>query len=242
MQDELKYKIESILFAAGDTVKVDRISLVLGVPAEDVYAAGRELEKEYMDEGRGIRVLWIDDKMQMCSAPENAELIVKVLEHRKPPKLSVPALETLSVVAYFQPVTRAYIDNVRGVDSSYTLSVLVEKGLVEKSGTLNVPGRPSLYKTTDNFLRIMDISSLDELPELPDMSSSEGVEELQKKIEAMKEAEAEPEQISLEDPAIQEENNPDVDSENAMDNINEIQESEETTEEFDNPEESSPED
>ena len=121
----------------------------------------------------------------MCSAPEYAPYITKTLEQRKPPMLSQPALETLAIVAYFQPVTRAYIDRVRGVDSSYTVSVLQERGLIEVCGKLEVPGRPSLFRTTDVFLRTMGVSDLSQLPTLPDVTSSEGVEQLQKAIAEM---------------------------------------------------------
>ena len=110
--------IEAILFAAGDSVPVARLSLILGVSEEDVSAAAAELQEQYSSQQRGMRILRLEDKLQMCSAPEFAPYISKVLEQRKPPALSQPALETLAVVAYFQPVTRAYIEQVRGVDSS----------------------------------------------------------------------------------------------------------------------------
>ena len=138
-----------------------------------------------MDEGRGIRILRLDDKLQMCSAPEYASYISKALEQRKPPMLSQSALETLAVVAYFQPVTRAYIDQVRGVDSSYTVGVLTQRGLIEPCGKLDVPGRPSVFRTTDVFLRTMGISELSQLPELPDMTNGEGIEKLQNAIDQL---------------------------------------------------------
>ena len=165
-----------------------RLSLVLGVAEEDVSLAAAELAETYEREQRGIRVLHLGDKLQMCSSPEYAPVIVKALEQRKPPMLSQPALETLAVVAYFQPVTRAYIDQVRGVDSSYTVGMLTERGLIEACGRLDVPGRPSLFRTTDQFLRTMGIRSLDELPALPDMTQSEGVEKLQQQIDTLQNA------------------------------------------------------
>ncbi|HAJ66402.1 MAG TPA: SMC-Scp complex subunit ScpB, partial [Clostridiales bacterium] len=146
---------------------------------------------------RGIRLLHLGDKLQLCSAPEYAPYITKALEQRKPPMLSPSALETLAIVAYFQPVTRAYIDQVRGVDSSYTVSTLLERGLIEPAGKLDVPGRPSLLRTTDVFLRTMSVSSLEELPKLPDMSGGDGVMELQRKIEQLQNAENGGEQLSL---------------------------------------------
>ena len=147
-------------------------------------AAG--LAEEYEHEGRGIRLVRLDKSLQMCSAPQYAKTIARVIEHRAPPKLSPPALETLAVIAYFQPVTRAYVDEVRGVDSSYTVSSLVEKGLIEAAGRLEAPGRPTLYRTTEAFLRVMGVSELEELPPLPDMSSTDGLEKLQGAINALR--------------------------------------------------------
>ena len=177
--------IEAILFAAGDSVPLARLSLVLGVSEQDVETSVKILQESYTLQQRGMRILRLEDKVQMCSAPEYAPFISKTLEQRKPPVLSQPALETLAVVAYFQPVTRAYIEQVRGVDSSYTVGVLNERGLIEECGRLEVPGRPVLFRTTDVFLRTMGISSLDELPELPNMTDSDGMEKLQEKIDEL---------------------------------------------------------
>ena len=182
---DLTSAIEAILFAAGDSVPLARLSLVLGVSEQDVETSVKMLQESYIEQQRGMRILRLEDKVQMCSAPEYAPFISKTLEQRKPPVLSQPALETLAVVAYFQPVTRAYIEQVRGVDSSYTVGVLNERGLIEECGRLEVPGRPVLFQTTDVFLRTMGISSLDELPELPDMTDSDGMEKLQEKIDEL---------------------------------------------------------
>ena len=181
----IRSAIEAILFAAGEPVPAARISLILGVDEMDVFAAAKELSDEYSFEQRGIRLLRLENKLQLCSSPEYASVITKTLEQRKPPMLSQPALETLAVVAYFQPVTRAYIDQVRGVDSSYTVGVLLDRGLIERCGKLDVPGRPSLLRTTDVFLRTMGVSSLDELPELPDISSGDGVKKLEDAIDKL---------------------------------------------------------
>lgn len=182
---DISSAIEAILFAAGDSIPIDRLSLILGTPEDEVSLIAHELAERYEREGRGMRVLRLDDRLQMCSAPEYAPYITRALEQRKPPMLSQPALETLAVVAYFQPVTRAYIDQVRGVDSSYTVGVLAERGLIEVCGKLDVPGRPSLFRTTDVFLRTMGIEKLSELPPLPDMSSTEGIEKLQNAIDEL---------------------------------------------------------
>ena len=182
-QTEIMAAVEAILFASGEPVLAWRIAQVLGVDTEAVFAAAENLKQHY--EGRGIRLLRLDDKLQLCSAPEYAQAVTRALEQRKPPKLSPAALEALAIVAYFQPVTRAYIDQLRGVDSSYTVGVLIERGLIEPAGKLDVPGRPTLYRTGDMFLRTMNIESLDELPELPDIGTDEGIIALQNKIEAL---------------------------------------------------------
>lgn len=183
---ELKAALEAIIFASGEPVPAGRISLVLGVPEAEVYSCAEALAGEYEREGRGFRLVRLDKSLQMCSAPQYAKAIARAIEHRAPPKLSPPALETLAVIAYFQPVTRAYVDEVRGVDSSYTVSSLVDKGLIEPSGKLEAPGRPTLYKTTEAFLRVMGVSELSELPKLPDMASTDGLEKLQGAIEALR--------------------------------------------------------
>ena len=185
---DLKSAVEAVLFAAGEPVPVARLSLVLGAGEDEVILAGRELTDCYEREQRGMRVLQLGDKLQMCSAPEYAAVIIKALEQRKPPMLSQPALETLAIVAYFQPVTRAYIDQVRGVDSSYTVSMLNERGLIEICGRLDVPGRPSLFRTTDQFLRTFGLQKLEDLPHLPDMTQSDGVDKLQKAINDLQNA------------------------------------------------------
>ncbi len=183
--ENIKPAIEAILFAAGEPVPAARLSLILEAEEDDVFAAAKELADEYSFNRRGLRILKLDNKLQMCSSPEYAGIISKALEQRKPPMLSQPALETLAVIAYFQPATRAYIDQVRGVDSSYTVGVLLDRGLIERCGKLDVPGRPSLLRTTDVFLRTMGVSSLDQLPELPDISSGDGVKKLEDAIEKL---------------------------------------------------------
>ncbi len=195
---ELTAALEAILFASGEPMPVARLSLVLETDEKEILRCAGELAERCRREERGVRVLRLDDKLQMCSAPEYAPLITKALEQRRPPMLSQPALETLAIVAYYQPVTRAYIDRVRGVDSSYTVNVLTERGLIEICGKLDVPGRPALFRTTPVFLRTMGVSSLEELPELPELSSSEGMEKLRREIDALQNGAA-PGQISFDE-------------------------------------------
>ena len=184
---DLKTALEAVLFAAGESVPVGRLSLVFAVEQEEIMQAAKELSDEYDREGRGIRLLRMDNKLQLCSAPEYAQLIIKTLEQRKPPMLSQSALETLAIVAYYQPVTRAVIEKMRGVDSSYTVSTLQDRGLIEICGKLEAPGRPTLYATTDAFLRVMGIETLQQLPPLPEVQGSEGTEQLRKSIAKMQE-------------------------------------------------------
>jgi len=183
---ELKSTIEAILFASGEPVTAERIALVLGIEKDEILKAAKELSDEYGFQQRGIRLVRMEDALQLCSAPEYAQSITHALERRKPPKLSQPALEVLAICAYFQPVTRAYVDQVRGVDSSYTMGILLERGLIEACGKLEVAGRPSIYKTSELFLRTMGITGIGELPKLPDMSSDDGIAKLSHVIESLK--------------------------------------------------------
>ena len=184
---DLKAALEAVLFAAGESVPVGRLSLVFAAEQDEVLQAAKELSDEYDRNERGIRLLRMDNKLQLCSAPEYAQLIIKTLEQRKPPMLSQSALETLAIVAYYQPVTRAVIEKMRGVDSSYTVSALQDRGLIEACGKLEAPGRPTLYATTDAFLRVMGIETLQQLPPLPEVQGSEGTEQLRKSIEKIQE-------------------------------------------------------
>lgn len=186
---ELKAALEAMLFAAGEPLATARMAQVLGVPEAQVDEAAAELQSDCAGPARGVRLLRLDRKWQLCSAPDCAEYVTRALETRKPPRLSAAALEVLAIVAYFQPVTRAYIDAVRGVDSAYTVGILTERGLIEPVGKLDAPGRPTLYGTGDAFLRTMDLSSLDGLPELPDTGTDEGIIALQNKIDELRSAE-----------------------------------------------------
>ena len=165
--NDIESAIEGILFASGDPLDAARIAAVLGVSRADVLDAAAAMSGKYEAARRGIRLVRIENSLQLCSAPELADTIRTALETGKPPRLSQAALEVLSVVAYFQPVTRAYVEQVRGVDCTNTMHVLATRGLIKRQGHLAVPGRPGLYVTTDDFLRTFGIVSLDELPSLP---------------------------------------------------------------------------
>ena len=186
---ELKSAIEAILFASGDPVSAERLDLVLDSDQETILETGAALAEEYEAAGRGIRLVRLNDSLQLHSAPEHAEVITRALEQRRPPKLSQTSLEVLAIVAYFQPVTRAYIEQMRGLDSSYTVGVLTERGMIEPCGHLETVGRPTLYRTTDLFLRTIGVSSLEELPPLPELAGSDAARQLQEKVDALKAAE-----------------------------------------------------
>ena len=168
---EIEAMIEGILFASGEPIHVDRIAVAMEMDRQTVEQVLQRLADYYAYERRGMRLIKMEDTYQLCSAPEYADVIRKAFEIRKPAKLSQPAMEVLSIIAYYQPTTRAYVDQIRGVDSAYTVSLLLERKLIEACGRLQVPGRPHLYRTTKNFLRAFHLSSLEDLPEIPGMET-----------------------------------------------------------------------
>lgn len=170
---QLESTLEAVLFAAGDAVSIDRLCEVLELPRETVLEAARELSSRYDFEQRGLMLRRIADKLQLCSRPMYAEAVRRVTETRKNASLSPAALEVLTIIAYRQPVTRAFIDQLRGVDSGGTLSSLAEKQMIEEAGRLEVPGRPILYRTTEHFLQAFALESLDDLPALPALTDNE---------------------------------------------------------------------
>ena len=168
-QVELERMIEAILFAAGEPVETARIASAVECDPDEVETATQALMDKLSFERRGIRIVRLEQAYQMCSSGEMSPYITKALETRKPPKLSASQLETLTIVAYYQPATKAYIEQIRGVDSSYSVNALLNKHLIEECGRLNVPGRPILYRTTPDFLRTFGLESLDDLPEIEKM-------------------------------------------------------------------------
>ena len=175
-QTELQRAIEAILFAAGERVEVSRLAMALETDAADIISATDALAGQLAFERRGVRILKLDDGYQMVSSGEMADYITKALETRKPPKLSSSQLEALTIIAYYQPATKAMVEQIRGVDSSYSISALLNKKLIEEAGRLNVPGRPIQYKTTADFLRTFSISSLEELPPIEKIEFGEPLE------------------------------------------------------------------
>ena len=175
-QEQLMRILEAILFAAGERVEVARLAQVLELDPKEIVQAADRLSDELAYERRGIRVLRMENGYQMVSSGEMADYITKALETRKPPKLSSSQLETLTVIAYYQPATKAMVEQIRGADSSYSVAALMNKKLIEEAGRLNVPGRPIQYKTTPDFLRTFGLSSLEELPPIDKIAFGEPIE------------------------------------------------------------------
>ena len=176
-QIELQRAIEAILFAAGEPVEIAQLSHVLEADEKDVISAADALANDLAYNRRGVRIVRLENSYQMASSGEMADYITQALETRKPPKLSASQLETLTIIAYYQPATKAMVEQLRGVDSSYSVGALLNKKLIEDAGRLNVPGRPIQYKTTDAFLRTFGISSLEELPPIDKISFGEPIAE-----------------------------------------------------------------
>lgn len=171
---EIETALEGILFAAGDPVPADRLSAVLGIDRQLLEHALDNLSDYYKFNRRGIRLVRLEDSYQLTTAAECAEYVRQILEVRRQPAISKAALEVLSIIAYYQPTTRAYIEQIRGVDSSGTINTLLERSLIQECGYLDVPGKPKLYRTTSNFLRAFGISSIEELPQISDYEQAEG--------------------------------------------------------------------
>ena len=185
-ETQLQRTIEAILFAAGERLEISRLAMALETDEADIIRATDALADSLAFERRGIRILKLDKYYQMVSSGEMADYVTKALETRKPPKLSASQIETLTVIAYYQPATKAMVEQIRGVDSAYSVAALMNKKLIEEAGRLNVPGRPIQYKTTPDFLRTFGLSALEELPPIDKISFGEPIElpEEQPKAEA----------------------------------------------------------
>lgn len=169
----IKAAIEAILFASGSSVEIKRIAQTLEITEEQAEEHISALIDDYNNANRGITIIKLDDAYQMVSRKEYAPQIRTVMDLRRNTPLSQAALEVLAVVAYNQPVTKAFVEQVRGVDCSGVIGSLTAKGLVEEKGRLELPGRPLLYGTTENFLRCFNINSIEELPPLPESENEE---------------------------------------------------------------------
>ncbi|MBO7472830.1 MAG: SMC-Scp complex subunit ScpB [Ruminococcus sp.] len=162
--------IEAILFASGEPIDIYRLSEASGVDAGTLPSMIRLLNERYDDCGSGICIKKLDSSYQMCTREEYAEQVRSALETKRTAPLSNAAMEALTIIAYNQPVSKGFVENVRGIDSSSVINNLVEKGLVEEAGRLDVPGKPIVYRTTSVFLRSFGLSSTADLPPLPGQS------------------------------------------------------------------------
>jgi len=165
-QNDLQRALMAVLFAAGEPVDAKRLSMSMEVDEDEIHREVQALMDMLSYNRSGIRIVKLENAYQMCSSGEMAGYVTKTLETRKPPKLSASQLEALTIIAYYQPATKAYVEQLRGVDSAYSISALLTKKLIEECGRLNVPGRPILYRTTPDFLRTFGLNSLDDLPEI----------------------------------------------------------------------------
>ena len=193
---DVERAIEAILFAAGYPVKYEKLAEVIGLSERDIRGLVENMAAGYGE--RGIQLLMFPDACQLSTKEVFAPYIREALGIRRGGNLSNSSLEVLAVVAYNQPVTRSYIDTVRGVDSSYAVTSLLDKGLIEAVGRLDAPGRPMLYGTTEKFLRVFGLSSLADLPETEALDVAQAAQAAQVMVEADKA------QITIDEPATKE--------------------------------------
>ena len=165
---ELKSTLEAVLFSVGEPIELARLSDALETDELVIEQVLQNLQAEYEERDSGLRLLKLENQYQLCTAPAHAEAIRKVLAVKSNTPLSQAAFEVLAVVAYNQPVTKSFIEQVRGVDCSASIASLLRRELIEEQGRLDLPGRPLVYGTTANFLRCFSLSSLSELPSLPE--------------------------------------------------------------------------
>ena len=168
MERNIEAAVEAVLFSVGEAVELEKLRGALDVPDEELAAAVMRLKARLADEGRGIRLVEIGESVQLCSAPEYFDYIQKTVQLKKQAGLSAAALETLSIIAYNQPVTKGKIEFIRGVDCSHSVTRLMERGFIDEVGRADAPGRPILYATTGEFLRCFGLKNLDRLPPLPE--------------------------------------------------------------------------
>lgn len=181
--NELQGAIEAILFAAGEPLEIERICQALECEAEPVEEALKGIESSLDSINSGIRLVKMDNMYQLCTRKQYADQVRAVLEIKKNSPLSAAAFEVLAVIAYNQPVTKSFIEQVRGVDCSGVVATLVAKGLIEERGRLELPGRPLIYGTTPEFLKCFCVSSLEDLPDLPEHEDMPKSEKLNDQLE-----------------------------------------------------------
>ena len=169
--------IEGVLFAAGDSVSIEKLADITDVDTKTLKSIINNLADKYDNEKSGLMIISLEDSYQMCTRPDYQEYIKKLAEPKRAHNLSNAALEVLSVIAYRQPVSKTAIEQIRGVSSDTIVNRLVERGLVKEAGRLDAPGKPVLFKTTEEFLRCFNLKSLKELPEYEEIAGGESVPE-----------------------------------------------------------------
>lgn len=165
--NKMKAVVEAILFSTGREVKIKEIMVVLEISYDEVINIIENMKLDYEKEDRGIEIIKVDDAYQLCTKKEYYEYLYPIFDKRSKPNLSQAALETVSIIAYNPKITRAEIESIRGVNSDGTIYKLLDYNLIEEAGKLDAPGRPTIYKTTSEFLKMFGLQSLEELPELP---------------------------------------------------------------------------
>ena len=165
-EKELYHAIEALLFVAGEPVGINKLADVLEIPEEQLLEVMPKMMDEFNFDRRGIRMIRLDNSFQLTTRPEYFDYVVKLVTHKHKQTLSPSTLEVLSIISYNQPITKAAIEKVRGVDSTYSLTKLLERDLIEQRGRLNAPGKPMLYGTTEEFLRCFGLQSLEDMPDL----------------------------------------------------------------------------
>ncbi len=171
---EMKKVTEAVLFAAGHPLSYEKLSVLFDLTPKQTKDFIAEFAKEYNEGERGILLLCMDDCAQLCTREQYASYIKEALDIRRGGNLSNSSIETLAIIAYNQPVTRTYVDTVRGVDSTYAVNSLLDKGLIEPKGRVDAPGRPMLYGTTPDFLRVFGLSSTLDLPDMSEIGHIAG--------------------------------------------------------------------
>lgn len=166
-REKIQSVIEGILFSTGRIVSIEEFQMALEMPKEDLENIIDNMQEHYKEQNRGIELIKVDNGYQLCSKKENYEYIYQIIDKRNKPKLSNAALETLSIIAYNPKISRAEIEAIRGVNVDGTMYKLLEYGLIEEAGKLDLPGRPMSYQTTSEFLKMFGYGSLNDLPELP---------------------------------------------------------------------------
>ncbi len=165
--DKIKAIIEAILFSCGRTVEMRELITTLEIPEEDIIQIIQNMQEEYKRENRGIEIMKMENGYTLCTKKEYYDYIYPLFDNRAKPNISNAAMETLAIIAYNPKITRAEIESIRGVNSDATIYKLLEYNLIEEAGKSDAPGKPTVYQTTEEFLKTFGISNLDELPELP---------------------------------------------------------------------------